>query len=257
MSEGSIPKQNRIKNILLDLMKPNAALRHCLLVLFFYSLLFTIFFSPVIFHDSLLAPGGARLGDGLLSHLAYYLSPKLSWDPLLSCGFPMIADSQAMSWYPPALLLSLIPGTWNLFVISAYVMAACFTYGYVYTLTESRVAALVAGTTYSMCGFMFAHLGHTAMIHSAVWLPLIIWSLEMLRRKASRFWLAVGCVAVACCVFAGHLQIVLYTLLASCAYALFSGWKRSAGRARFFLLAALLMLFGLGLSALQILPTAE
>src|SRR5947209_14271243 len=257
MGEGSIAKQDRVRNILSDLMKPDGTLRHCLFVLLFYSLLFTIFFSPVIFHGSLLAPGGARLGDGLLSHLAYYLSPKISWDPLLSCGFPMIADSQAMSWYPPALLLSLVPGTWNIFVISAYVMAACFTYGYVYMLTKSRVAAAVSGTTYSMCGFMFAHLGHTAMIHSAVWLPLIIWSLEMLRRKTSRFWLATACVAVACCVFAGHLQIVLYTLLVSCAYAIFSGWNAPTGRARLFLLASLLMLFGLGLSALQILPTAE
>src|SRR2546423_9672165 len=111
MGEGLILKQDRIKNYLSDFVKPNATLRHCLFVLFFYSLLFTIFFSPVVFHDSLLAPGGARLGDGLLSHLAYYLSPKLSWDPQLSCGFPMIADSQAMSWYPPARLLSLIPGT--------------------------------------------------------------------------------------------------------------------------------------------------
>jgi len=192
----------RIKNFMSDFSAPKSPLLHALYVLLFFSLLFTIFFSPVIFHDSLLAPGGGRLGDGLVSHLPYYLSDKLSWDPLLSCGFPMIADSQAMSWYPPALLLSLLPGTWNIFVISAYVMAGCFTYGYVYRLTESCLAALVSGITYSMCGFMFAHLGHTAMIHSAVWLPLIIWSLEMLRRKPIRFWMAVGCLAVACCVFA-------------------------------------------------------
>ena len=257
MDEGSIVKQNRIKNILSHFMRPGAPLRHCLFVLIFYSLLFTIFFSPVIFHDSLLAPGGGRLGDAVVSHIPYYLSEKLSWDPLLSCGFPMIADSQAMSWYPPALLLSLLPGTWNLFVISAYVMAACFAYGYVYALTESRMAALVAGTTYSMCGFMFAHLGHTAMIHSAVWLPLIVWSIEMLRRELSRFWLALGCVAVACCVFAGHLQIVVYSLIVSCAYAVVMGWSAPAERARFYLHSALMLTLGLGLAAIQILPTAE
>ncbi|MDQ3818013.1 MAG: YfhO family protein, partial [Acidobacteriota bacterium] len=210
-----MPKREQIKNLLSDLLGPKGAMRHCLFVLVSYSLFFTIFFSPVIFHDSLLAPGGGRLGDAVVSHIPYYLSEKLSWDPLLACGFPMVADPQAMSWYPPALLLSLIPGTWNIFVISAFVMAACFAYGYVYTLTVKQSAAAVAGTTYSMCGFMFAHLGHTAMIHSAVWLPLIVWSLEMLRRKASRFWLATGCLAVACCVFAGHLQIVVYSLIIS------------------------------------------
>jgi len=258
MGEGSTLKQRGIRNILSDSMKPDGTLRHCLFVLLFFSLFFTIFFSPVIFHNSLLAPAaGVGLGDAVVSHLPFYLSEKLSWDPLLSCGFPMIADPQAMSWYPPALLLSLIPGTWNIFVISAYVMAACFAYGYVYTLTESRAAALTGGISYSMCGFMFAHMGHTAMIHSAVWLPLIIWSLEMLRRKVSRFWFAIACVAVASCVFAGHLQIVVYSLVVSSAYALVMGWSAPIGRNRFYLLTALLLILGLGLSAIQILPTAE
>src|SRR3954467_11961097 len=109
----------------------------------------------------------------------------------------MIADSQAVSWYPPALLLSLLPDTWNIFVISAYVMAGCFTYGYVFTLTESKLAALVSEIIFGMCGFMFAPLGHRALFLSAVCLPLIIWSLEMLGRNPSRFWLAVGCLAAA------------------------------------------------------------
>src|ERR1043165_1135133 len=108
-----------------------------------------------------------------------------------------------------------------------------------------------------MCGFMFAHLGHTAMIRSAIWLPLIIWSLEMLRRRMSRFWLAVGCIGVACCVLAGHLQIVLYTLIVGGFYALALGWHAPSGRRRFYLISALLFLLGLGLSGLQILPTAE
>jgi hypothetical protein len=230
---------------------------HCLLVFLFYSLLFALFFSRGLLDLSYLPANKGQLGDALVAHLPYYLSEKLSWDSLISCGFPMIADSQAMSWYPPALFLSLIPGTWNIFVISAYVMAACFTYGYVYTLTESRMAALTSGITYSMCGFMFAHLGHTAMIHTAAWLPLIVWSLEMLRRRFSRFWLAVGCVAVACCVFAGHLQIVAYSLIVSAAYALALGWNAPTGRKSFLLLSTLLLVLGLGLAAMQILPTAE
>jgi len=248
---------NLIKKIFADIRAPKTQLRHAFYVLLFFSILFTIFFSPVIFHGELLAPGGSRLGDGLLSHLAYYLSPKIAWDPLLSNGFPMTADSQAMSWYPPSLLLSQLPGTWNIFVISAFVMAGCFTYGYVFTLTESRAAAYFGGITYSMCGFMFAHLGHTAMIHTAVWLPLIIWSLERLRRRMSRFWLALGCVAIACCVCAGHLQIVLYTLIVSGFYALVLGWSAPTGRKHFYILSALLFLLGLGLAGLQILPTAE
>src|SRR5215211_1947004 len=96
---------------MLSALKPyRGSIRHCAFVLLIYSLLFTLFFAPVLFHGALLAPGGERLGDGLLSHLTYFLSEKVFWDPMLATGFPMAADPQAMAWYPPALLLSFIPG---------------------------------------------------------------------------------------------------------------------------------------------------
>ena len=235
----------------------NKTLRHALFVLLFYSLLFVVFFSPVLFYDSLLAPGGGRLGDGLLYHLTFFQSKKTFWDMLLSGGFPMTADPQVMTWYPPSMVLSLLPGMWNVFVVTAYVMASSFTYGYVYTLTQSRLAALVSGIIYGMCGFMMAHQGHTAIIHVAVWPPLIIWSLEMLRREFSRGWFLVGAFAVACCVLAGHLQIVAYSLLLSAAYAIALGWKAPVTRRRYYFAVVSLLLLGVCLAALQLVPTAE
>jgi len=230
---------------------------HAGLVLLTYAALFTIFFSPVLFSNSLLAPGGGRLGDGLLYHLTFFQSSKVLWDPMLFCGFPMMADPQVMSWYPPSTLLSLVPDGWNIFVLSAYVMASCFTYGYVYALTRSKLASVVSGTVYGMSGFMMAHLGHTAMVHTAVWLPLIIWSLEMQRKKFSRAWFAITCAAIACCVFAGHLQIVLYSLVLAAGYVIAMGWNAPAGRTRYYLAAAVAFALGLGLSAVQLLPAAE
>lgn len=237
-------------------LKLSPQTRHVLFVIFFFSLLFILFFSPVLFSGQLLAPGEGRLGDGVVYHLTFFESSKLLWDNLLINGFPMTADPQVMAWYPPALLLSFIPGAWNAFVVSAYVMAGCFTYGYVYAITRSRWSATVSGIIYAMCGFMVAHMGHTAMIHSAVWLPLIVWSLEMLRREFSRFWFTVGCLAVLCCILAGHLQIVAYSLIVSLAYALFRGWLAPMRR-QFYLFAALLFAIGFGLAALQILPAKE
>ena len=238
-------------------MQNEISQRQLPLVFLFYSLLFTLFFSPVIFAGRLLAPGGGRLGDGLLYHLAFFLSDKLRWDPLLAGGFPMIADPQVAAWYPPALLLSFVPGGWNIFVISAYVLASCFTYGYVYTLTRSRVAACASGMIYGMCGFMMAHLGHTMIIHVAAWLPLLIWSVEMLRRKVTLQWIAIGVLAVACCVLAGHLQIVVYSLLFAAAYAAVFGWRAPAGPARFYAVYLLMMVMGIGVTAIQILPATE
>lgn len=254
MNETSRPEASaqRMLRLLIDSPFLKSSAGHVLLVVLFYSFLFTLFFSPVLFSGSLLAPG-----DGLIYHVAYFESKKVFWDTLLGGGFPMTADPQVMAWYPPSLILSLLPGAWNVFVLSAYVMAGCFTYGYVYALTDSKLSSAASGITYGMCGFMMAHLGHTAIIHAAVWIPLIIWSLEMLRRKFSSLWFSIGCLAVACCVLAGHLQIVAYGLILGICYGAALGWKATTGRWRYYMIAALVMLVGLGLAALQILPTLE
>ncbi|HEX8137153.1 MAG TPA: hypothetical protein VF544_06145 [Pyrinomonadaceae bacterium] len=229
------------------------ALKHCLFVLLFFTLLFFAFFSPVLFSgDHLLAPG-----DGLNYHVAAYYSPRVFWDTMLLGGTPLFADPQIMMWYPPEMILCLIPGSWNFFVVSAYVMASCFAYGYSYAVTGSRLGALVSGIVYGMSGFMMAHLGHTTIIHSAAWMPLIVWSFEMMRRRMSAGWFTLCCLAVTCCLLAGHSQIFFYSLALAGCYVLVMGWRAPVGRWRYYLLAALVVCLGLGLAAIQLIPTAE
>lgn len=234
------------------------ALRHGLFVIIFYTLLFVAFFAPVLFSAYLLAPG-----DGILYFLPNFYARRVLWDASIWGGFPAVGDSQLMMWYPPALLFSVFK-SWNAFLLSAYVLAASFTYAYVYALTRSRFAAIVGGVCYGMSGFFMAHLGHAALIHAAAWLPLLVLSLEKLARdredgegaRFSSFWYAVGTITVACCALAGHPQIFVYTLALGGAYALVRGWHTSR-RWTYFFLCALSVLTGTGLAALQLLPTAE
>ena len=225
---------------------------HGSLVLLFYTFIFAIFFSPVLFSTQLLAPG-----DGIIYYLPNFFSKRVFWEDLIWSGFPAIADAQVMMWYPLQLLFSLWSGAWNYFVVSAYVLASCFTYGYVYAITGSRLAGIVSGIVYGMCGVLMVHLGHTTIIHCAAWIPLIIWSLEMLRRKFSAFWVGIGSVAIACSSLAGHPQIFFYSMILSAAYALIMGWTARIGRWQYYGLFLLLLVFGAGLSAIQMLPTAE
>ena len=53
---------------------------------------------------------------------------------------------------------------------------------------------------------------HVAIVHGAAWLPLVVWSLEELRRGSSRAWLAALAGGVACCFLAGHVQIFVISL---------------------------------------------
>lgn len=228
--------------------------RHAALVVLGYAMLFTLFFAPVLFSARLLAPA-----DGISYFLPSYYARTLFWDTTVWGGFPAVADAPRMFWYPPALLFSLLPHTWHLFIVSAYVLASSFTYGYVFSLTRSRLSATVSGLTYGLCGFMIAHMGHAAVIHTVAWLPLIVWSLERVgaETRISSFWFTIGALAIACAALAGHPQMFVYTLALCAGYGLVTGWRAPVGRVRYYTACALLILLGTGLAALQMVPTAQ
>ncbi len=227
--------------------------RHAFFVLLFFSLLFLTFFSPVVFGGRMLAIGG----DGLYIHLPNFYSSKVWWDTMTFGGFPMMADPEAATWYPPAALLSLLPGTWNIFMLVAYVAGSSFMYGYLFKITGSRMAALVSGIVFGLSGFMMAQVGNAVIVHSAVWVPLVIWSLEQLRTRLSAPWLAAGTMGVALCLLGGQPQIFFYAAILSTTYAIVRGWAAPVGRLRYYATALLMLVLGTGLAAVQIVPTSE
>jgi hypothetical protein len=245
----------RSTRVLISTAIASGIARHVVLVIFGYTTFFIIFFAPVLFSARVLAPG-----DGLNYFLPSYYAQTFLWDPSIWGGFPAMADAPRMSWYPPALFLALVPRSWEMFVVFAYVLGAGLTYGYVYSLTRSRLGAALSGFTYSMCGFMIAHLGHTAIVHTVAWLPLIVWALtELAHAKGRRrsFWFTTGALAVACAALAGHAQMLMYVIALSVICALVTGWRATVGRSRYYIACALVMLFGIGIAGLQLVPTAE
>lgn len=225
---------------------------HAMWVFIGFFTFYILFFSPVLFHQQLLA-----FGDGIGYYLPAYYSAKSLWTDLIFGGYPLAADPQNMTWYPLALLLSWIPGSWNFFIILAYVLAGSFSYYYVYTLTSSRLAGAVAGITYSMSGFMMAHLSMATMLHSAAWIPLLLCSLEKLRHSVRRIWLVMGVGSFVCCFFGGNPQISIYGIGLGTFYALFLGWQAPIGRWKYYRHVIGVIVVGLGICAVQLLPTAE
>jgi hypothetical protein len=217
-----------------------------------YSSLFILFFSPVLFSGYLLAPG-----EGFIYYLPNFYAERSLWDPLVWGGFPVAADPQPMTWYPLAILFSFFQDSWNGFVLSAYVLSSCFTYGYVYSMTRSCFASALSGTVFGMSGFMMAHLGHTSMVHTAAWMPLVLWTLEELRHKFSVRWFVLSAFAIGCSSLAGHPQIFLYTIGLSAAQVFILGWRSAKGRLRYYGVFLASILLGEGLAAVQLLPAAE
>jgi len=228
--------------------------RHVLSVIGGYGFFFVLFFSPVVLSKYTLAPG-----DGISYFLPNFYSRAFLWDPSIWGGFPAVGDAQRMFWYPPALLLSYVPHAWDVFIISAYIFASSFTYGYVYSLTRSRLSAFISGLVYGLSGFMIAHLGHAAVVHTIAWLPLIVWSYSELasRERVDRPWFAIATLAITCAALAGHPQMFTYVLLISAAFAIVAGVNAKMPRLRYYVLCTAALIVGIGLAAVQLVPTLE
>ena len=230
---------------------------HYILSFLFFIILYILFFSPVILQGKIFLVGS----DHSLQNLPNFLVPKVLWTDALQGGFPAAADPQIASWYPLSHLLQwLIPSpgiAWNLFVISAYIIASFFSYGYIHTITQSPLAAWCGGIIYGMSGFMISHIEHTNMIHGAAWLPLSLWALEKLRHKINKLWFFLGVISISLNILAGHPQITAYSLGLIFLYVLILGIKAPLKTIKYYQIIGLVLILGIALASVQIIPMLE
>lgn len=215
-----------------------------------YTGIYFLFFSPVLFSGRLLAPG-----DGVFCYLPNFLVKGI-WDLFLFSGYPIVFDPQAMILYPLTLIFSSI-GSWNGFVLSAYVLASSFTCGYVHTITRSKLAGLVSGLIYGMSGFMMAHLGHTTIIHAAAWVPLMLWAVEKLRFRFTSFWFIIFSCSVTLAILSGHPQILIYALGLCTLYAGYHGWSLGQNRWKYYGQYLTSVIIGLAMAFALLMPASE
>ncbi|MBZ0268236.1 YfhO family protein [bacterium] len=217
-----------------------------------FGLLFAALFSPVLLGGDLLATN-----DALNFFYPAYRAHTDLWDPFTFGGFPTFADPQEMASYPPARILAALPGTWNVFVVLAFVLAATFTCLYVTMITESRRAGILSGLTFGMGGFLLSNMSMINVLHAGLWLPAILWGLEKLRRDSSPGWIAFTGFAAGMSLLAGHPQTTSYAFLVAAFY--FAVTLRSApcGAGAFFRSTAIALVLGTLLSAVLLLPAQE
>lgn len=224
---------------------------HVFAVIAFYSGVYLIFFSTVLFSGRLLAPG-----DGIFCYFPNFIKGIMLWDPMLFSGYPIAADPQAMLWYPISIFFSSL-GSWNGYVLSAYILGSSFMYGYIYTVTLSRLAGLVSGLIYGMSGFMMVHLGHTTIIHSASWVPLMLWAVEKQRLGFSPFGFGLTCFSITLTALSGHPQIFAYAFALCTAYVGFFGISLGKYRWRYYGQYLMAILIGLAMASILLIPASE
>jgi hypothetical protein len=183
------------------------------------------------------------------------------WCPGLYGGLPLYSESQAGYLHPLKYLLYPWLPTWQAFnldtVLSVW-LTGLGTYGWL-RRHVGPVAALAGAAIFGLSGYVWAHLIHTSMINALPSVPLIVWALESAWSRGRTWPLGFGAIALACQVFAGHLQDTLLTAGLVGLYGLYrAATERDArSRIRALFMAAMLVGAGVALASVQWVPSKE
>lgn len=215
--------------------------------------------------------------DGLL--LAYgdgldYFYPVLSvvieqyenlslplWNPHMFSGFPLMASAQHGVFYPPYILPALfLPQhiAYNLDIAIHIALAGFFTFLFAKRMGNDILPSFMAGAAFAFFGYLLSHLEHLSVLHSAVWLPLLLCLFEGLRQNPGIKASLIASLAVAIQILAGHPQVSFYSHLAVAFFVIFHAFHRERGsRMKYVGLYGLSVVVGLLIASPQIYATYE
>ncbi|MBN1953746.1 MAG: hypothetical protein JW900_01740, partial [Anaerolineae bacterium] len=203
------------------------------------------------------------------------------WDPYIFAGHPFLANGQHSGLYPLSALFYVMP-LWRAFGVFAWLqlaLAGWWTYLLARTLGIRRLGSLIAGMTFSGCGFMLVSVTHPMIVAGASWLPFLLAMVERViqqrpllgNRPATLPWALLGALGLGCQMLAGHAENTYFVLLVTALYTAWRllvqlarpgadgerGFRRAAGLRRALAWLALMAVLGLALGAVQFAPLYE
>lgn len=185
------------------------------------------------------------------------------WNPLVYMGVPLLGNVQIGVLYPPNLLFylfSAVDGLRYSIVLHTF-LAGVFTYLFArISLGLSPTAAWLSGALFAFGGFIGGRVGHLNILHSAVWLPLLLLFLEQAVARRSLRLVGLGAVVYALQILAGHTQEVYTSGLILGLFALYLGAFGSlSGSARGWPLGAVagMAVGAAALTGVQLIPAME
>ncbi|HUW96596.1 MAG TPA: YfhO family protein [Anaerolineae bacterium] len=191
------------------------------------------------------------------------------WNPYAYGGHPFLADIQSAIFYPPSLLTILLSAPWGfplyaleLEAIAHVFLAGLFTYLFARRLLRSNFPALVVAVTFSFGGYLTSYpIQQLAILEVDVWLPLILLLLsiawERWQERGERRGFVWAGLAFGVSLLAGHPQSSMYVFYVA---VLYWGFETYRGRGSVWSKVGLFCLFvltGLGVAAVQLIPSLE
>jgi hypothetical protein len=183
------------------------------------------------------------------------------WDPNLFLGAPFLANPQTAVLYPPSWLFLIGPVEviYTVQLVLHAFLAAFFTYLLMrHAFGIVPVAAALGGIAYAFGGFAVGQVGHLNQISAAAWLPAVLLAYNRFAVSRGVAWLALGALALALQLFAGHPQETYMTLIVLGIFGLVTApWRNVRLLIICGVAGAAMCALGAVLAAAQLLPTLE
>jgi hypothetical protein len=147
-----------------------------------------------------------------------------TWNLYNFAGTPLLANFQSAALYPLNILFFILPFqiSWSLLILLEPLLAGVFLYLYLNNLKLRKEASLLGAIVFSFSGFSIAWMQWGTIVHTALWLPLVLFSVDKLfvqfnnLRLLSKYilvWSIILVFSLASSFLAGHLQTFFYLLV--------------------------------------------
>jgi len=191
------------------------------------------------------------------------------WNPYILAGYPVVGDPQASLFYPPTLLSMFGPSafplrlkTVELVLVLHIILAGVGTYLLSRELGIGRLGALAAALVFMFGGFLSIHVEHETWVKAVAWIPLVFLAFRRALRAAKLSPTLGAGMLLGMSLLAGHTQTSVYTVYLLLLYCLNACLPDISARQyrqalRRVALLSLVVMVGLGMSAIQVIPAYE
>lgn len=148
------------------------------------------------------------------------------WNPYSFSGAPLDANIQAGVFYPFNILFLFLPFSvaWTALIFIEPLLSGLFCYLYLRHLRIREKGAFLGASIWSFCGFSIAWLTWGTIVHTSLWLPLILLVIDEIVSTKQPLWrfsvrktTLLG-IFFSMTILGGHIQVALYVLILSFIY---------------------------------------
>ncbi|MEK6532003.1 MAG: YfhO family protein [Deltaproteobacteria bacterium] len=136
------------------------------------------------------------------------------WNPYSFSGHPLMATLQPGVFYPPNILLILLPfnAGFNLTIVLHFLMAGIFTFALLRELKAGITGSVAGGVCFMLSGYLFSAHNVISTLFTVAWVPLLVLTLlRALGRSSLKYAAAAGLVLFAMFT-AGGIEVLIGTI---------------------------------------------